>query len=161
MLIVDTREQIPLDFRCMGWSADSIQKPNAHIAVIPIIKGKVKQVAESFAYEIAANQPWAWPDLSKTTAALVADLSSYSFARFSLMVGTKPNEEPSTEAFNEILSICSSKEAEGAWAEFEKERQKAIIENDGATTYDSFPVMLTVSEENAVRSRLYSVLGMF
>ena len=87
MLIVDTRTNVPLLPERMDWNPDNIQIPSELVAVIPIVDDTVKRAVKSLAYEIAKNQPWTWPDLSRTTVALVADMSSYTFTRFSLKVG--------------------------------------------------------------------------
>ena len=148
MLIVDTRASTPLIPAHMEWNPDSIQVSEEQTAVIPILDSEIKQVADFFAYEIASNQPWVWPDLNKTTVALTADLNTYSFARFALLVGVQPAE-------------AVEKENEEDWAEFEAARRKAVEENGDTITYQSFPVMLDENEAQAIRDRIFDVLGIF
>ena len=147
MLIVNTRKHIPLFPERRDWNPDSIQQTDELTAVIPICDKAIRRIADSFAYEIAKNQPWMWPDLSQTTVALRADLA-YSFPRFDLVVGTKPSKEP-------------MEDRGGIWAKFEAERQNAIKENKGVVTYDNFPLMLTKKESQEILGRLYDVLNMY
>ena len=79
---------------------------------------------------------------------MIADLNTYSFARFTLLVGVHPAK-------------AAAEETDENWEEFEVARQKAVEENGDAITYQSFPVMLTENEAQAIRDRIFDVLGIF
>lgn len=147
MLIVDIKKNIPLDISKLDWNKDNIRKVREEVATIPMNAPAFKEVAEFFAYEIAAQHAWTWPDLTKITTELMVDCT-FSYIRYALVVGTKPSEQRDTE---------DSK----AWAEFEAERRQAIAENAGKTVYCIFPVMLNTSEEIEMRNKLYQVLGIY
>lgn len=147
MLIVDIKKEFPLHHESMDWNLDSIKVVDDCKAIVTIHDMSLNEVANAFAHEIAHAYPWQWPDLNRTTIALEADLSR-SYPRFSLVVGTKPNMTPDKECGEE-------------WTAFEQQRQTAIRENNGATVYDRFPVMLTASEENVIRKQLFDLLDLY
>lgn len=146
MLIIDNRKTIPLDTSRLDWGAECIKNLDDENIAIPLHDPALNDTVEFFAFEIAARQPWAWPDVTKTSVALQVD-TSRSYFRFSLLVGAVPNE-----TFDEN---CPPE-----WVEFEAKRKQAVQENAGQAAYDSFPVMLTPTEESNVRSALYE-LGVY
>lgn len=147
MLIIDNKKSIPLDVTRLDWNTDHVLQMNENVFAIPLHDPALKEIAEFFAYEVAAQYAWVWPDTERITVALQIDISR-SYIRYGLLIGTKPNEQKDDECGED-------------WAEFEAERRKAIEENSGEAVYDVFPVMLSLTEDNAVRSGLYHKLGVY
>lgn len=143
MLIVDNRTGIPFDVSRLDWNLDRVSyQEEEDVISIPLNDPALHDTVEEFAYSIGSRYPWAWPDLNRITVALQIDMSR-SYFRFALVVGVKPSTEKGTENEEE-------------WEEFEKQRQQAIEASAGQTFYDTFPVMLTVREEEALRRELYN-----
>ena len=147
MLIIDNRKNIPFDSSRLDWNRDNIKQVAEEVIAIPVHDPVLKECADAFAYEIASQYAWAWPDMKKTTVALQVDCSR-SYMRYALMVGTKPDERMDDKT-------------EEVWQEFEEERRRAIAEQAGAAVYDTFPVMLSICEENDLRTALYQNLKIY
>lgn len=146
MLIVDTRKSVPLDTSRLDWGKESMRWLDKNVLSIPLHDPALDETVKYFAYEIASVKPWLFPDTDTSTVEFQVDFW-YSAPRYYLRVGTKPNKHFDDSGNTE-------------YAEFNAQRKQAIAENAGEPAYDSFQVMLTLTEEDNIRRALYE-LGVY
>lgn len=140
MLIIDNRKEIPLDVSRLDWNPDRLLYPiGEEKIIIPLNDPALNETAEEFARRIAAQYPWAWPDLERTAVAFEVDMSGI-YTRFALWIKTKPSTEGGEDT--------------DEWTEFDKQRRQAAEADADKTFGDVFPVMLTIEEEQAVQREL-------
>lgn len=153
MLILDIKKSVPLDPCCLDWNPDHIttqEMESGPILTVPLLDETLREEAKRFACNIAASQPWTWPDHEKTTVALFVD-ATRPYPRFALRVGVQP-------------APITDEEAPAEWAVFEEQRQEAIRRHEqggGCEIADTFPVMLTGKEEETVRHMLFTHMGIY
>lgn len=143
MLIIDTRKSVPLDVSRLDWSEEKTKWLDKNTLSIPLHDPAFDETVKLFAYEIASLQPWLFPDLNTSTVEFKIDFW-YSFPRYYLRIGTKPNE-----SFHD--------DGNAECAEFNARRKQAIKENAGNPAYDDFQVMLTPAEEDNIRCTLHKL----
>lgn len=152
MFITDIRKSVPLDMSVLDFDPAHItHDTESHTIIIPLSSHDILDAATPFAYDTSSRCDWHWPDVSQTTVALDVDYSR-SFLRFSLRIGVQPQE-------SEIDTDSSSE-----WAEFECKRHEAIqrhIDSGGKEVTDTYPILLSEQEWNAVTIMLYTHFAIF
>lgn len=151
MLILDTNKSILLDMSMFDFDPAHIaHDTQKHIIQIPLNNCDIVEATNPLAYDVSSRQNWLWPDLTQTTAAFEIDYSR-TFLRFSLKIGTQPEESRAESISPE-------------WKEFEAHRREAIqqyVRSGGGQVYDSYPIMLDEEDKKAITEMLYAKFGVF